>query len=137
MFIDTSAFYAMADDDDKNHKKAEDTYKNLLKKNVLFVSTDHIIAETATLIRRRLGYAKSIDYLKLVEEGQGVELFTIINPGKEHFQKAKDIFRTRKDIKFSFVDALSIAVMNNIGISRYFAYDSHFANELQVVSAMI
>lgn len=89
VFVDTSAFYALADRDDVNHKKVENTYRSLIAKNTVFVLTDHILSETTTLIRRRLGYMPSIEFLRLIEEGQGVELFEVIIVGKEYLQKAK------------------------------------------------
>jgi predicted nucleic acid-binding protein len=129
IFIDTSAFYALADRDDLNHKKAENIYRALLHKNALFVLTDHIISETATLIRRRLGYIQSLEFLRLIEEGQGVELFELVIVGKEHINKAKRIFTERKDIKLSFVDALSFAIMKDENIKKFFAFDLHFQAE--------
>lgn len=129
VFIDTSAFYALADGDDVNHKKAENTYRSLLTKNIVFVLTDHILSESATLIRRRLGYVPSLEFLRLIEEGQGVELFEVVIVGKEDLQKAKKLFTERKDVKFSFVDALSFAIMKDGNIKKFFAFDLHFQIE--------
>jgi len=76
--MDTSAFYAIADKRDANHKEGKALYEKLLSKKVTFLITDHIISESATLIRRRLGYSKAMNFLDLIEEGEAVGLFEIV-----------------------------------------------------------
>ncbi len=124
--MDTSAFYAVADKRDKNHKEGKALYKKLLSKKLTFLITDHIIAECATLIRRRLGYSKSADFLDLVEEGEAVGLFEIFFVERAIFRKAKRIFSDMQGTKLSLVDAISFVTMQHRKVSKYFAFDRHF-----------
>ena len=78
VFTDTSALYALADKRDQNHEESKVLYEKLLSKKATFLITDYIIAECATLIRRRLGYSKSVDFINLVEEGEALGLFEIV-----------------------------------------------------------
>lgn len=126
VFIDTSAFYALAAHRDENHKAATETYERLLTQGVLFMLTDHILAESATLIRRRLGYQAAQDFLKLLEDGEAVQLFQVVDVDTSMIEAAKEIFRKDADPKLSFVDALSFAVMRAQKIRQFFAFDEHF-----------
>ncbi|MFH0803118.1 MAG: PIN domain-containing protein [bacterium] len=126
VFIDTSALYALADSRDEHHKKAREIYKKAIAGNVLFVLTDLVIAETSTLIRRRLGFSASSKLFQIVEEGEGVGLFSVHFVDKELYKKAREIFLQLQDPKFSFVDAGSIALMKKEKIGKYFAFDAHF-----------
>ena len=67
VFTDTSALYALADKRDQNHEESKVLYEKLLSRKATFLITDYIIAECATLLRRRLGYSKSVDFINLVE----------------------------------------------------------------------
>ncbi len=126
VFIDTSAFYALAARIDENHSAAKRVYAELLTEETLFVLTDHILAESATLIRRRLGYSAAQDFLRLLGEGTALQLFEVINVDETLIKAAIEIFRQDPDPKLSFVDALSFAVMRAQRIRRFFAFDEHF-----------
>lgn len=126
VFIDTSALYALAACRDKNHIAAESTYEKLLNEGTIFVLTDHILAESATLIRRKLGYQAAQDFLELIQQGEAVQLFRLVDVDEDLLEAAKEIFRKNLDPKLSFVDALSFAVMHSYKIRRFFAFDEHF-----------
>lgn len=126
VFIDTSAFYALAARRDANHGIAKRAYEDLLAEGVLFVLTDHVLAESATLIRRKLGYQAAQDFLRLIEDGEVIGLFDVVDIDEALLELAKEIFRKDADPKLSFVDALSIAVMRTRRIRRFFAFDQHF-----------
>lgn len=126
VFMDTSAFYALAARADANHGVAQRAYEKLLSEGVLFVLTDHVLAESATLIRRKLGYQAAQGFLELIEDGEAIRLFDVIDVDKSLVGLAKEIFRKEADPKLSFVDALSLAVMRVRRIRRFFAFDRHF-----------
>jgi predicted nucleic acid-binding protein len=126
VFIDTSALYAIADKKDENHQESKTLYEKLLSKRVTFLITDYIIAECTTLIRRRLGYLKSVDFLDLIEESEALGLFEIVFVERAIFKKAKQILRDMKSEKLSLVDAISFAAMRHKKVFEYFAFDRHF-----------
>lgn len=126
VFIDTSALYAILDIKDANHKKAGVTYKILLSSGTKFTLTDHILSESLTLIRRRLGYKKSLEFSTIIQQGEAVELFNIVFVDRPAFRLANQFFEQMKSVKISYVDCLSFATMNIQKISDCFAYDKHF-----------
>jgi predicted nucleic acid-binding protein len=126
VFVDTSAFYALADTNDRNHEVASEKYIELLDLRAKMVLTDHVLAECATLIRRRLGYDASERFLNLVEKSETIGTFQMIFVEKAYLSAAKEIFFETADPKLSLVDALSFAVMKKLHIDRFFAFDQHF-----------
>ena len=126
VYLDTSALYALADGKDANHKRAVEIYKRLMAQKVVLALSDQIISESATLIRRKLGYSASKKFLQIIEEGEGIGLFLIIFTDKELIKKAGEYFLRENDPKLSFVDALSISIMKNEKLKRCFAFDIHF-----------
>lgn len=126
VFIDTSALYALAARRDKNHTAAKNAYEKLLSAGTIFALTDHILAESATLMRRKLGYQAAQDFLELIQQGEAVQLFRLVDVNEDIVEAAKEIFRKNADPKLSFVDALSLAVMRTCKIRRFFAFDQHF-----------
>ena len=126
VFIDTSAFYALADSNDRNHEAAAEKYDELLDRKTKLVLSDHILAESATLIRRRLGYEASQRYLHLLEKSETIGTFQIAFVDASLLHSAKVIFSEMADLKLSLVDALSFAAMRKMAIRHYFAFDDDF-----------
>ncbi len=126
VFIDTSAFYALADSGDINHERAVKIYNNLLKKRYEFLLSDMVFAETVTLIRRRLGYRASLMFSDTLKEGIATGLFEIIFVTESLFRKSLGLFFQIKDRKISFVDATSLTIIKEKGIKKAFAFDVHF-----------
>ena len=52
-FVDTSGFYAFLVGRDRTHKKASRLLKQAASRQELFVTTDYVLDETATLLRTR------------------------------------------------------------------------------------
>lgn len=126
VFIDTSAFYAIASKEDANHPAAIKVYGRLLDESTVFVLTDCILSEAATLLRRRLGYKQALEFIDSVEEGAGIGLFDLIVTTKADLMQARKIFADEKDPKLSFADAVSIAIIKKEKIKKVFAFDAHF-----------
>ena len=55
LFVDTSAWVALADRDDSHHKDAASTYPSIFKDHRHLVTSNLIIAETYIILLTRLG----------------------------------------------------------------------------------
>ena len=55
VFIDTSAFYALACKSDQYHLQAKSVLEQLLQKNSELFTSNYVILETSALILNRLG----------------------------------------------------------------------------------
>jgi len=121
IFVDTSAHFALANVRDVDHKAAERFLHELATKRVTMVVTNFIIAETYTLMLRKVGRDRAIEYIESLCEASEV-----VRVSEDDEKKAWEIILRYKDKDFSYVDATSFAVMERIGMRESFTFDRHF-----------
>jgi len=119
LFVDTSMWYAAADSSDKSNALAKD----VLSGGEPLVTTDHVLIETWTLIRHRLGRRASERFWQALREG----VATTETVGAADLEAAWQIGLAWRDQDFSIVDRTSFAVMCRLGIERAASLDDHFA----------
>jgi len=120
VFVDTSAFYALADESDRNHSRAKNAYESLLKLSL--VTTDYVLLECWFLIGNHLGREKAISFWDGLRSG----IVDMISVTTQDLNKARRIVDRFSDQDFSLVDASSFAVMEREKIKSVFTFDSHF-----------
>lgn len=119
LFVDTSMWYAAADRADASNSRA----KAILSGGGPLVTTDHILIETWTLIRRRLGRRGAERFWEGLRNGAAsVELVSAAD-----LQVAWEIGVSYRDQDFSIVDRTSFAVMRRLGLERAASLDDDFA----------
>lgn len=123
IFVDTSAFVAIQDSKDINHKKALRFWKQIAQQAISVYTTNFIFDETYTLLLKRISKEAAIDFGIAIMESSLIQMVHI----DEKLQAAAwNIAIEYQDKKFSFTDCTSFAVMNRYGINDAFAFDSHF-----------
>jgi len=123
IFADTSALFSLIDRTDRYHKKAIELSKKTRKENLEIVISDHILSETITLVRNKIGFPQaSLMGIKLFDS----RITTLIIVDENILKMAWDIFLKYTDKDFSFVDCISFAVMKQTGIDTAFTFDHHF-----------
>ncbi len=120
VFIDTAAFYALADKSDRNHKRAKVVYESLIKEEL--TTTDYVLIECWFLIGNRLGRQAAITFWDGLRSG----IVELINVQPQDLDQARKVIESFPDQDFSLVDATSFAVMEREGIKSAFTFDSHF-----------
>jgi len=119
LFVDTSAFYGLADDGDQSHVRAG----QLLRADENLVTTDYVLLETWMLIDNRGGYAAAETFWKSIRAGAAaVEHVTAAD-----LDAAWAIGERFADQAFSLVDRTSFAAMERLGVHRAIAFDDDFA----------
>ena len=123
VFVDTGAWFALADTSDKFHEKAVDAYPKLLRSYHHVTTTNLVIAETYILIRRALGHEPAVAFLeKIAASPRVIKVYS----DSSFEDTAEDILLKYKDQDFSFTDAVSFVVMKQYGIVLAFSFDQHF-----------
>jgi len=123
LFVDTDAWFSLVDRSDQHHTRAVHVYPDLLRSYHHLRTTNLVVAETYTLIRRAIGHQPAITFLENIAASPRV---IKISSDSELEDAAESILRTYEDQDFSYTDAVSFAVMNQLGIGKAFSFDRHF-----------
>lgn len=119
LFVDTSIWYAAADSSDSSNGRA----KTILSAGEPLVTSDHVLVETWTLIRYRIGRQAAERFWEALR----ARVAAIEPIGMADLEMAWQIGVSYGDQDFSVVDRTSFAVMQRLGIERAASLDSHFA----------
>jgi hypothetical protein len=123
MYVDTSAFYALEDVSDDNHRKAIRIRDEIGDKKVGLLTSNFVMDETLTLIRIKLGHDAAVNFGKNIRKSKIINVVHVTEEIEEH---AWMIFVKYQDKDFSFTDCTSFEVMKKYGVKRAFTFDDHF-----------
>ena len=121
VFVDTSAFFALANLADRHHTEALAAFEATVGHADLKTS-DHVIVETWYLLRSRLGRAAAMAFWDGFDRG----VITIVGITAQDLQRGRELAQEWSDQAFSIVDCTSFALMERLDIRRAFAFDKHF-----------
>jgi len=122
IFVDTSAFYALADKKDKHHLKAKEYYLQKFKPS-LFVTSDYVFVESWILIWHKLGRQAARTFWETMRSG--IIPLKYVTP--VDLERAWEIFNKYYDQNFSLIDCTSFALMERLRIWNAFVFDVHFS----------
>ncbi len=124
VFLDTSAFYALLDRVDDNHKKAKRIWSEVLASENVLVTSNYILVESFALIQNRLG----------IEAVRGLQetILPLINvewvDSVMHRSGISALLAASRR-NLSLVDCVSFEVIRTLGIKKVFTFDSHFKEQ--------
>ncbi len=122
-FVDSSAIVAMVDANDKTHGAAVSAYAELLQQGYKLFTTNHVIAETADLLVAGVGPDIARRWLR-------DHRLPIYHADEQDERRAKAlVISSRSPRGLSYIDAVSLVVMEKFGVADAFAVDPHFLNE--------
>jgi predicted nucleic acid-binding protein len=124
VFADTSGFVAAFDPRDGRHRPAVRAFRSLAKAGQAIVTTDLVLSETLTLLRRRGGWELSKRAGDSILASRG---FEVVCADRATLEAAYREFLRSGDPKLSLCDTLSFIVMRERGITRALTFDHHFA----------
>ena len=124
IFIDTSWFYAVEVEEDINHEKAMKSKKRLARGEYgTPYTTNYILDETITLLRFKASFNAALKFKKKIEKSK---ILRVIWIDETVIKDANEIFRKYSDLKLSFTDCTSFAVMKRLGINSALSFDEDF-----------
>lgn len=125
IFVDTSAWLALADDRDRYHGAARAFARRLARGEFgKQVTTNYVLTETVTIVRRRLGIASALRVANGLE-GSGEVRILWIEP--VHHREAMQLLSANEDKEWSVTDCASFVVMKALELHRAFTFDHDFA----------
>jgi predicted nucleic acid-binding protein len=121
LFVDTSAFYAIADGDDRHHRDALSVLEDSIGTDRV-ITSDHVVVESWLLICSRLGRWAAMGFWDRISIG----VPTIVGITAQDFRRGREIAQEWSDQAFSIVDCTSFALIERLDIRRAFAFDKHY-----------
>jgi uncharacterized protein len=119
VFVDTSALYALLDEDDANHDRAARTLATLEGSEL--TTHGYVLCETLALVSKRLGWEAVVRLL------DGLLSVVEIVPVDASVQRdALTAYHDAGSGRVSFVDRTSFAFMRAGRIADAFAFDANF-----------
>ena len=123
VFVDTSAWVALADKDDSRHKDAASSYPSIFKNHKTLVTSNLVIAETYIILLKELGHNAAIEFLERIKASPRISR-TYSNENIE--TEAEEVLAKYLDQDFSYADAVSFVIMKRQRIRKAFCFDRHF-----------
>jgi predicted nucleic acid-binding protein len=138
VFVDTSAFIAQAIEADQYHDDARLFWSSLTEKPDL-LTTNLVISETFTLIRRWAGYAKAVAFLSYVQDTASGGRMTVIWPTEDAAEAVIRLVAQYPDQELSYCDVLSLVICKrHPNVRSVFTFDHHLGlTGLAVVPGLV
>ena len=123
-FVDSSAIVALVDDEDSAHTAAVDAYRELTASGYRLFTTDHVIVESYDLLLNGVGPVAAANWLRNHK-------LPIYSTDESDLASAQNILTGRPpESPIAFTDAISLAVMERLGVTDAFAVDPAFLDAL-------
>jgi len=124
IFIDTSAWIMLLNKSELYHQEAVQVYREISRGKLL--TTNLIIGETYTWLRRKAGFSEAIRFYEIAARKAELSQLALIYVDYLLERRAAQILRKYSDHELSFADAVSFALMEQMKVKKAFAYDRHF-----------
>lgn len=122
--VDSSAIWAFFDSGDQHYEASASCFDDLFSSSLKLLITDFVFNEVVTGLRMRAGLRQAVAAGESLRSGGR---FIRISADDSTWNAAWDIFQDYDDLKLSFTDCHSAAVMRRLGIDRIFTFDRDFA----------
>ena len=124
VFVDTSALYAVLDQDDESHRSASGAWRKLLEEPTDLLTSNYVLVETSALVQHRLGVAALRTFHEDVAPLLSVQW---IDETLHRAAMEMTLAASRK--KLSLVDCSSFLVMRDAGVREAFCFDRNFREQ--------
>ncbi|WP_121744023.1 type II toxin-antitoxin system VapC family toxin [Natronorubrum halophilum] len=122
LFVDTGAFYARADADDRHHDTAKRVFEGIRRGDLAYrpiYTSRFVLSELATLLLYKIGHGTAARTLRAIRES---ESFTVCSAD----EAAARQFEAYDDQEISFVDHATSVLAGERNVDHVFAFDSDF-----------
>jgi predicted nucleic acid-binding protein len=127
IFVDTSAWDAIADASDPNHEMSL-LFNDEIAGRCQLVVTNYVLDELYTLLLMNVGYQRTVDFKRKLDVLAQEGILVIIWVSEDIAVEAWTVFEQfNVDKQWSFTDCVSYVVMKQSEIVEAFAFDHHFA----------
>jgi uncharacterized protein len=122
IFVDTGAWFAIADKSDQFHQKASNHINQLVEQQTILITSNFVIHETIMLLYRKICKEAAYNFLQTIYNDDDME------------RDAYGIFQHYVEHDFSITACVSFVMMKKFGIRHVFTFDKHFKTMRFIVS---
>lgn len=127
IFIDTSAWDAIADGRDANHDLAL-LFRDEIAGGYELITSNYVLDELYTLLLLNIGYQPTVRFKRQLDALMREDVLQVVWISELLAAEAWNIFQQyNADKRWSFTDCTSYVVMKQFDITEAFAFDRHFA----------
>jgi len=122
-FLDTSYLIALINTNDRWHKLVDYWQEEVIKNNILLITTEYILVELAdglSVLKFRYKAAQMVSLLKNIKDVNIIPASTIL------FDAGLALFKNRLDKEWSLTDCISMIVIHDYSIKDILSTDRHF-----------
>lgn len=123
VFVDTTAWLALANKSDTLHQPAAKLNQDLLLQGAHYITTDYVLTEVANSLARPPYRRTVIRFLDTIFSSKRV---TIVHINRDRFIRGWKLYKNRPDKDWGLTDCTSFIVMEDEGIREAFTSDRHF-----------
>lgn len=123
VFVDTSAWIALLNENDIWHEKAHKVRLELIKQNYHLVTSNFILLELADALCSVLARQNTIEFIRDLTLLKSIK---IISLNDELFFDGITLYQSRHDKDWGLTDCISFVIMQREGITEAFTTDKHF-----------
>ncbi|MBI4679329.1 MAG: type II toxin-antitoxin system VapC family toxin [Elusimicrobia bacterium] len=124
VFVDTSAFIALADPEDAHHREADLKRSRLLRERIPAFTSNAVAYETLTWLAIKAGARQAAEFGNGIwKEGSYLSCLAL---GRQDELGSLHVLEKHHDLPLSFVDASSIHLIRKHRLDAIFAFDDHF-----------
>lgn len=124
LFVDSSAWYPLTVPRHPDHAALKDALTARLQTGVRVTTTNLVIAESQALILKRVGLNVALEFVRRVRTPPSSVVYSTASLED---RAISDWISKFHDQRFSLTDAVSFAVMTDLGITEALTLDRHFA----------
>jgi uncharacterized protein len=120
IFVDSSAIVALVDRDDASHAAAVGAYRDLVRAGYRLFTTNYVVAETFDLLRTGVGPLVARQFLRDSK-------LAVYHADEQDERRARRlILDAAAGGNLTLVDAVSLVIMERLGVADAFAVDPAF-----------
>jgi predicted nucleic acid-binding protein len=127
VFVDTGGWLTVIVEADKYHAEGSEYFKRAILHGTKLLTTDYVVDETITRLAYDHGHTTASQFLTDIATSKASGQLDIHRVDESAWFIAEQLFKQYKDVKLSFTDCTSFAVLRQLNLTNVFGYDAHFA----------
>lgn len=124
VYIDTSAFLAVLNADDRYHARARIRWRQLIEADLSLICNNYVLVETIAVLQSRLGMEAVVAFQNDIRP-----ILTVLWVDEGLHQRAVSALLAAQRRRLSMVDCASFESMRQGGLRQAFTFDAHFTEQ--------